>query len=234
MRLYNLYKMGSGGGWSPIERNIRLGIRKKHKIKKNIATRGFGKYKLCKKGTLSASYLINSNFGTIKIKKGKDNGKEITRKKGEIVSIEIAFREASKRGYRRIETFYGEKMIDENLRQKVINLIAEHEIDSGRYFYIARKRSSAGTFGQALLRFERLIELSGMDVKDRLVDRETGEILFDHVNPTFQKKFLAAFELRRREREREIAEAEKEQEKRLAEEKENFKKEVAEAGFTTT
>ena len=230
MTFYNLYKMGSGGGWSPIERNIRLGIRKKHKIRKIIATHDFGKYKLTKKGTLSASYLIDSSFGTIKIKKGKDNGKEITRKKGEIVSIEVAFRRTDKRGYKRIETFYGEQMIDENLRQKVINLIAEHEIDPERYFYIARKRTSAGTFGQALLRFERLKELQSGNEVDRLIDRETGEELFNYVNPGREKRFMEAFKDAQRMHDEKVAKAQAEQEAKTEKEREKFKKEVKE-GF---
>ena len=245
---YTLSRMRKeNGSWKVVKRDFKVPLLfKKRKIKQTIKSVGeYGKYKISK-GKDKALFVIEYNYSGFHFRKSNN---EIVKKHNNDgnISIELSYRKDTERGYKKLTRWFGVDFISEALKEEIENAIAEHEIPtSGIYLYQARKRYGSGVFDKAILKMQRNLktDTSNSFSADTLIDISSGEIIWQRTNPTSQKKFLAAFELRGREREKEIAEAEKKEEMRVAEEKEireaaaekerkKFKKEIKESfGFT--
>lgn len=219
MKRFNFYRMGKKGGFSIISdlRNVKLGVLKKHKIKKLLRNEHYGKYKVTKKGSTVAVFMVTKRAdGSFMLKKGKNgNNDSIKRKKSdEYSSIEVGFKPANHKNYKVLERYYT-PFIDEDLKRRIESLIEEHDIDNGIFDFIVRKRLGNGVLDEKILKYERIKKEEGRNIVDTLKDAQTGQVIFNNINPGLLKKIMKGIETGKKMREERIAKAKAEQEKRM-------------------
>lgn len=208
MTFFNLYQMHGKGGWSIQYRSIKLGLFKKYRIRKLIKSLDYGRYKITYVGSSAARFLVTYRpYTKILVEKVKANNlhnAKKRRKQGkEVASIELGYWKSNSRAYKRLETFFGVDIVDSELKERIEDLISDHQalpqahftnsVTSNTFYYLLRERLKSGCFGKTVLKWQRKIESDGYNVKDILQEVHSGELIWNRTNPLSRQDFMKAF-----------------------------------------